>query len=60
MTNQDLLFYGPLGKCPICHENSLEFTGYYCDFDPPYVEDQGFIARFWSNFFQLHIYNPRV
>ncbi|ONI19163.1 hypothetical protein PRUPE_3G262700 [Prunus persica] len=91
---QDLLFYGPLEKCPICHENNLEFTGYYCecatciyrskypprkrgpikypisimkqlnphfnpDFDPPYVEDQGLIARFWSNFFQLQIHDPR-
>ncbi|CAB4274977.1 unnamed protein product [Prunus armeniaca] len=82
-------------EMPYCHENNLEFTGYYCecatciyrskypprkggpikypisimkqlnphfnpDFDPPYVEDQGFIARFWSNFFQLHVHDPRV
>ncbi|BBN68494.1 NAD+ ADP-ribosyltransferase, partial [Prunus dulcis] len=29
--NQDLLFYGPLGKCPVCNGNNLEFTGYFCE-----------------------------
>ncbi|VVA20063.1 PREDICTED: poly [Prunus dulcis] len=28
---QDLLFYGPLGKCPVCNGNNLEFTGYFCE-----------------------------
>ncbi|CAB4283083.1 unnamed protein product [Prunus armeniaca] len=89
---QDLLFYGPLEKCPVCHGNNLEFTGSYCacatciyrskypprkrgpikypisivkqinprfnpDWDPPYVEGQGFFARFWSDVLRPH--NPR-
>ncbi|CAB4305359.1 unnamed protein product [Prunus armeniaca] len=28
---QDLLFYGPLGKCPVCNGNNLKFNGYYCE-----------------------------